>query len=173
MLLQFGDKLREARRRYRHFVKQGVDQGSRPDLQGGGLVRSAGGDKRALLGRKKEERELSDERILGSGDFVAEALQKAGESFEAQSGTRPPLEALIDTVSKAFGVSSEQLKSRSRKRAILQARSVFACVAVRNHSYHGVEVAEVLSLSSPTVSRIVENGENILGNNRKLALELA
>jgi hypothetical protein len=119
---------------------------------------SAGGDKRTLLGRKKEERELGDARILGSGDFVAEALQKAGESFEAQSGTRPSLEALMDTVSKAFGVSSEQLKSRSRKRAILQARSVFACVAVRNHSYHGVEVAEVLSLSSPTVSRIVENG---------------
>ena len=37
----------------------------------------------------------------------------------------------------------------------------------------GVEVAEVLSLSSPTVSRIVENGENILDDNRKLALELA
>ena len=125
------------------------------------MVRSAG-DKRTLLGRKKEERELGDARILGSGDFVAEALQKAGESFEAHSGTRPPLEALIDTVSKAFGVSSERLKSRSRKRAVLQARSVFACIAVRNHSYHGVEVAEVLSLSSPTVSRIVENGEKIL-----------
>jgi len=173
VLLHFGDTLKVARRRYRQFVKNGIEQGTRPELQGGGLVRSAGGNKRTLLGRKKEEWELSDERILGSGDFVAEALQKAGESFEAQSGTRPPLEALIDTVSKAFGVSSEQLKSRSRKRAILQARSVFACVAVRNHSYHGVEVAEVLSLSSPTVSRIVENGENILDNNRKLALELA
>jgi REP element-mobilizing transposase RayT len=80
VLLHFGDKLREARRRYRQFVKQGVDQGSRPELQGGGLLRSAGGDKRTLLGRKKEERELYDERILGGGDFVAEALQKAGES---------------------------------------------------------------------------------------------
>jgi len=40
VLLQFGDKLREARRRYRQFVKEGVDQGSRPELQGGGLVRT-------------------------------------------------------------------------------------------------------------------------------------
>jgi len=48
VLLNFGDNLRETRGRYRHFVKQGVNQGRRPELQGGGLIRSAGGDKRAL-----------------------------------------------------------------------------------------------------------------------------
>ena len=32
-----------------NFVKEGVEQGTRPELQGGGLARSAGGDKRALL----------------------------------------------------------------------------------------------------------------------------
>ena len=47
----------KARARYRHFIEQGIDQGSRPELQGGGLVRSAGADKRGLLGRKKDERE--------------------------------------------------------------------------------------------------------------------
>jgi len=170
VLLYFGDTLKVARRRYRQFVKQGVDQGKRPEFQGGGLVRSAGGNKEGLLGRKKEERELGDERILGSGDFVAEALQKAGESFEAQAGIRPPLEVLIDTVSRTFGVSVQQLKSRSRRRPILEARSVLARVAIRNHGYKGVEVAEALSLSSPTVSRIVENGENILDNKKELAL---
>ncbi len=75
----FGANLGEARKRYRHFVKQGVDQGTRPELQGGGLVRSAGGNKVGLLGREKEEREKGDERILGSGDFVNEALRRAGE----------------------------------------------------------------------------------------------
>ncbi|MCK4485265.1 MAG: transposase, partial [Desulfobacterales bacterium] len=64
VLLHFGDSRTVARRRYRHFVKNGIDQGTRPELQGGGLVRSAGGDKRGLLGRKKDEMELSDERIL-------------------------------------------------------------------------------------------------------------
>jgi len=52
----------------------------------------------------------------------------------------------------------------------LEARSVLARVAIRNHGYKGVEVAEALSLSSPTVSRIVENGENILDNKKELAL---
>jgi len=67
-------------------------------------------------------------------------------------------------------VSVQQLKSRSRRRPILEARSVLARVAIRNHGYKGVEVAEALSLSSPTVSRIVENGENILDNKKELAL---
>ena len=172
VLGHFGDTIKVARRRYGQFVDQGVDQGKRAELQGGGLVRSAGGDKRGLLGRKKEEREKGDERILGSGDFVTEALQKAGRSYKSRSGDRAPLETLADTVSKAFGVSAEQLKSGSRRRTIVQARSVLAWIAVRIHGYKGVEIAEALSLSSPTVSRIIEKGEIILDNNRELAVDL-
>jgi hypothetical protein len=70
VLLHFGETKRIARKRYREFVKNGVDQGKRPEFQGGGLVRSAGGNKTGLLGRKKEEREKGDARILGSGDFA-------------------------------------------------------------------------------------------------------
>jgi len=79
VLLHFGDTLKVSRRRYRQFVKNGIDQGRRPELQGGGLIRSAGGKKSDLLGRKKEEREKGDERILGSGDFVSAILQDANE----------------------------------------------------------------------------------------------
>ena len=71
VLLHFGETKKVARRRYRQFVKNGIDQGRRPELQGGGLVRSAGGNKAGLLGRKKGEREKGDERILGSGDFAS------------------------------------------------------------------------------------------------------
>ena len=103
---------------------------------------------------------------------MTEALQKAGQPYEAQSGHRPLLEALADTVSKAFGVSAEQLKSGSRRRTIVQARSVLACVAVRIHGYKGVELAEALSLSPPTVSRIIEKGEFLLGKNKALRVKL-
>ena len=173
ILLHFGDTLKVARRRYRQFVKNGINQGKRPELQGGGLVRSAGGNKEGLLGRQKEEREKGDERILGSGDFVNEALMKAGEEWEAKAAPRPPLEALINTVSEAFDLSSQQLKSRSRRKPIVDARSVFAQIAVRNHGYKGVEVADALSLSPSTVSRIVERGENILDNQKDVAVRMA
>jgi len=57
VLLHFGETQKVARRRYREFVEKGIAQGRRPEFQGGGLVRSAGGNKAGLLGRSKEERE--------------------------------------------------------------------------------------------------------------------
>ncbi len=57
---------------YRQFVADGVEQGRRPDLVGGGLVRSLGGWSEVKALRRSGIRELADERILGSGDFVAE-----------------------------------------------------------------------------------------------------
>jgi len=157
----------------RSLVKNGIEQGKRPEFQGGGLVRSAGGNKAGLLGRKKEAREKGDARILGSGDFVNEALSKAGEEWESQTGPRPSLKALINTVSEAFDLTSEQLKSRSRRKPIVDARSVLARVAVRNYGYKGIEVAEALSLSPSSVSRIVESGKNILDNKKDVAVKIA
>lgn len=69
---------------------------------------------------------------------------------------------LIEAVTEAFNLSSQQLTSRSRRRPIVDARSVFAKVAVRDHGYKGTEVAKALSMSPPSVSRLVKNGEDIL-----------
>jgi putative transposase len=88
VLLHFGNTKKVARRRYRQFVKNGIDQGKRPELQGGGLVRSSGGTKLGLLGRKKEERERGDARILGSGNSVTEALACAAEVARSLSISR-------------------------------------------------------------------------------------
>jgi hypothetical protein len=41
VLKHFGETFKIARRRYRQFVKKGIVQGVRPELQGGGLVRPA------------------------------------------------------------------------------------------------------------------------------------
>ena len=43
VLKLFNEKVRESRRQYREFVRKGIAQGSRSDLIGGGLIRSAGG----------------------------------------------------------------------------------------------------------------------------------
>ena len=86
VLLFFGKSLKEARRRYRVFVEKGIKQGRRKDLQGGGLVRSAGGDRASLMGQKKEDKERADQRILGSGDFVSEILQHAKEDADRKKG---------------------------------------------------------------------------------------
>jgi len=43
VLKSFGQSIRQARRNYESFVAKGVAQGKRPDLIGGGLLRSVGG----------------------------------------------------------------------------------------------------------------------------------
>jgi hypothetical protein len=131
VLLQFGDKLREARRRYRQFVKNGIEQGTRPELQGGGLVRSAGGDKRALLRRKREERELSDERILGSGDFVAEILEKSEKRYQKMPLKPPTLQDLTCKVARQTGLSLKVLLSGTRDRKVSRARAIISYLAAK------------------------------------------
>ncbi|MDZ7696654.1 MAG: transposase [Deltaproteobacteria bacterium] len=66
VLLHFGETQKVARRRYREFVEKGIAQGRRPEFQGGGLVRSAGGKKAGLLGRSKEEREKAMQGSWGA-----------------------------------------------------------------------------------------------------------
>ena len=162
VLLYFGDTLKVARRRYRHFVKQGVDQGSRPELQGGGLLRSAGGDKRALLRRKREERELSDERILGSGDFVNEILRKAGEKWEKGKEKRMPLAQLIEKVASHLDLKEESISSTSRRREISEARSIVSYLAINEMGYSASEVGRALLINRENASRGAARGKKAL-----------
>jgi hypothetical protein len=56
-------------KRYREFVVKGITEGRRPDLTGGGLLRSIGGWT-ALKGvHNAGIRVKGDERILGDSDF--------------------------------------------------------------------------------------------------------
>lgn len=61
-----------------------------------------GGKKAGLLGRKKEEREKGDERILGSGDFVSEVIQQSDKRHEKMP-LKPP--TLQDIMSKVAAVT--------------------------------------------------------------------
>jgi hypothetical protein len=55
---------------YRQFVKKGIALGRCPELVGGGLIKSQGGWSAVKAMHRIGVREKSDERILGSGEFV-------------------------------------------------------------------------------------------------------
>lgn len=59
------------------FVEAGIAKGNRPDLVGGGLMRSLGGWSEVVSQRRHGDRDVTDERILGSGDFVQRLLKEA------------------------------------------------------------------------------------------------
>ena len=69
ILRLFGEKVSAARKAYRVYVKKGIAQGRRPELVGGGLIRSAGGWSVIKAMRRVQDHMKSDERILGDGDF--------------------------------------------------------------------------------------------------------
>ncbi len=76
VLKYFGKPISEARKRYTAYVKAGLDQGRRPDLVGGGLIRSLGGWSEVKKIRLKGiDRLKGDERILGDSEFVQSILR--------------------------------------------------------------------------------------------------
>ncbi|MCP4214538.1 MAG: hypothetical protein GY765_07765, partial [bacterium] len=82
ILGMFAKTKKTARKKYHEFVKNGVEAGRRPELTGGGLIRSVGGWKLAKTILKGQARVKGDERIIGDSDFVANVLASAKEALE-------------------------------------------------------------------------------------------
>jgi putative transposase len=80
VLSLFHEKQAIAQRAYYSFVEKGIASGKRPDLIGGGLIRSAGGWVAVQDLRRSKEVFASDERILvvkGRADPLSEEIEKS------------------------------------------------------------------------------------------------
>jgi REP element-mobilizing transposase RayT len=166
VLRLFGQSIRQARRAYESFVAQGVEQGRRPDLVGGGLLRSVGGWAELKEFRDSGVRIKGDERLLGSSDFVERVLKQADEQLKAKyrlqaSGISLPV--LIEKVAHHFRIEPENLKSASKERAVTQARRVLCYIAVRKMGCRCADVANAVGISAVTVSQAVAVGSKLSG----------
>jgi len=133
--VSFGKSVAEARHVYLLYVTEGISQGRRPELVGGGLIRSLGGWKEVKkLGLNKQDRIKGDERILGDSVFVREILAQADEKYDR----RYRLKSLGYDISKVerkvielFDIQKEHLYSGSRKKPLSEARSLLCYWCVR------------------------------------------
>ena len=108
-------------------MKKGVAGGRRPDITGGGLVRSAGGLSSLKAMRKGESRMKGDERILGQGDFVESVLKADQENLDRKSKIRAlgyDFDWLVDRVLGLFDLTFNELSTGGKQRRTVQARSV-------------------------------------------------
>lgn len=163
VLLLFDRSKRSARQKYRDFVVDGIKNGRRDDLVGGGLRRSLGVSGASDYG-------AFDERILGSGEFV-ERLWREAEPREI-SGPRMTLTGIIQGTAEVFGVRAELLRQRNRVKELAEARAVICYLAVRECGFNGVEVARALNLSRSGVSVAVKRGGEMIAGNPSLRDEL-
>ena len=82
-VLSYSGKMPADVRRYLSYVETGIEQGRRPKLVGGGLIRGLGGWVEARKSRQRgQDRIKGDQRILGESDFVLEVLSQADEKFD-------------------------------------------------------------------------------------------
>ncbi len=163
-VLSYFGKGKKGRRNYLNFVEEGVGLGRRPEMVGGGLVRSLGGWSEVLALRVRKGRQPSDQRILGDGEFV-EAMwkdmdERRKENFRV-SGQRMSLAELVERISGEHGVSVNELRAGSRRRDVRRAREEFSHVAVKLLGYSGAEVGRYLGVTSSCVTRIASYEQDL------------
>ena len=164
VLGMFGDKLGASRRAYRNFVEKGMAMGKRPDLTGGGLIRSAGGWEAVKDMKKEKLFQRSDERILGDGDFVESVLASAEEAMERRYALQSrgyDLEKVGTRVAEVLEIPQEDVWGRGRYRHIVEARSLLCYWAVRELGLPMSTLSRRLAISIPAVSKSVLRGEDL------------
>jgi hypothetical protein len=178
VLHYFSSKPSIAKRRYRAFVEEGLEQGRRPDLVGGGLLRSVGGWAALKALSRGGVRIQGDERILGDSDFVTRVLKTAEEDFTRRYKLKKEgcdLNRIAREVSVITGLSLDELWMPGKQPLKVRARSLLCYWAHHELGIPTKTLAIKFGISQPAVSRSVVRGEKIarendlrLGLNRKL-----
>jgi REP element-mobilizing transposase RayT len=158
VLAWFGRSEGRALRAYRAYVAAGIPLGRRPDLVGGGLVRSLGGWAAVRAIRPRRPEELADPRILGCGDFVERLLH------EAEARQRPRLRpaerarraaAIIAAACSRAGIPPAEFAAGSRRGAIPTLRAEVAKRLVADLGLSLAEVARRCGVTTSAISRAV------------------
>ena len=162
ILSYFGKRKKPAIKRYEKFIADGIEQGRRPDLVGGGLIRSLGGWSQVLSLRRAGSKVFSDERILGSSGFVkcvtGEAEKKTEETYRLNVKISD-LSSLAEKACKREGIGVEELCSGLRRRIVVKTRKIFCQVAVKKMGYSGADVARFLGVTTSAVNRLATSEE--------------
>ena len=159
VLAWFGKKEGEAKRAYRRYVQEGIAQGRRPELVGGGLIRSQGGWSQVTSMRRHGGRELCDERILGRGDFVERIVKEADNSLKYQfpeSERRQKVEEFIQEVCREENINIKELRAGSRRRRISLLRSQIASKLLEVYGIPLAEIARQLGVSTSAISKALK-----------------
>jgi putative transposase len=171
ILSQFGPTLRRARHAYHAFVAAGIPQGRRPELQGGGLLRSQGGWAAVAQLRRGREAYQGDERVLGDSAFV-EAMRQAVVVQASGAAMQIPLETLLDRVCQTVGLTPAQLAGGVRTPAAGIARAGIAYCWVECFGHTGRPLAPPLGVRPAAIPKAARRGAVTAARWRRFLQEL-
>jgi len=144
---------------YLEFIKEGFDQGQRPDLTGGGLVRSSGGWTEARKALAK-----GDERILGDTSFVLSVLADAQEKLDRRYAMK---QSGIDfgtaekRVTDIFVLNPGDLYGPGRPRRVTRARALLCYWAVQDLGMSQKTLADRFSFTEAAITYAVRRGQAV------------
>jgi hypothetical protein len=151
----FGRKEAQARASYQAYLQEGVGQGRRPELVGGGLIRSAGGWSSVKSLRAKGIHEKGDERILGSSDFVLGMVNEAEKRLKYQFPLAERMEMAEKTLAaecKTAGVREGALRAGGRRRNMSRLRWNLARKFVDELGLSLAESGRLLGVSTSAIA---------------------
>jgi REP element-mobilizing transposase RayT len=154
----FHKDVSQARKAYRLYVSQGIGRGKRPDLTGGGLIRSAGG---WMALKNGDPRVSSDERILGSSQFVDSVLKRADEEYDKRARRGGfTIDRLIGQVGERCGADPSLIKGPAKQRDASRAKGIVSYLASRLLSMTGTAIASALNLTPSAVCKLARKGRD-------------
>jgi putative transposase len=162
VLRRFHRQEKEAIRNYRRFLEEGKDRGRRPELVGGGLIRSLGGWSEVLSLRRQGEKVEYDSRILGGGDFVADILREADQRVKRYLPVREKgalKERIIKEICEKEGVGEGQLRQGGQTRRASLVRSRIAWRLSREYGIPMAEIARDLGVCTSAIAKAIRKKE--------------
>lgn len=141
ILMQFGEREREARQRYCEFVAAGLEEGYRGDLYA-----------------TRDGNVLGDDRFL-----MALPLGALGDELSP----RVPLDDIITCTCQRLNLD-ERLLAHSKNRTSTRARLIISAIALEN-GYRQKEVASAMDLNPSLLSRYAKKIKLLLKDDRDYA----
>lgn len=131
--------------------------GRRPELVGGGLVRSLGGWSRVLSLRNRGEETEYDSRILGGGEFASAVMREAEATIARQVKNRgtKTIEEMIRRMCRESGVSEKELGSGGQRRRVSEVRTEIACYLSQEMGISMAEMARRLGVGTSAIAMAI------------------
>ncbi|MFZ3045169.1 MAG: helix-turn-helix domain-containing protein, partial [Desulfatirhabdiaceae bacterium] len=145
--------------------EKGIALGRRPELTGGGLIRSLGGwDEIKKMRRSGQDRIKGDQRILGGHDFVTEVLAESKDQFSRKYKLRAmgyDFEKILERTCNLFRVEKDYVLGKGRQKDRVMARDLICYWAVAELGMTMVDVARKFDVTPSAVSYSVRRGEKM------------
>jgi predicted XRE-type DNA-binding protein len=165
----FGKRVSAARKSYRVFIEKGIALGRRPELTGGGLIRSLGGWTNIKSLRNLQIHLKGDERILGDCDFVESVLKAQDEQMEQRYKLQAQgydFEKVVSRIAEVFDIKADQILSAGKQPQRVNSRSLVCYWAVKELKMKATAVAKLLGITQSAVSKAVQRGEKLAFENK-------